>query len=202
MINKIAIKHLSEVDPILSNIISSIELPEILSTHNVFHDLISCIIEQQIHYRSSKKIFHKMLLTSNLEILSPLNFNQFEEKGIAGYKLSLSKYETLMRVLDYWKIHPDLNWQQLTDEEIISKLSEIKGIGPWTMDMILLYTLMRPNIFPADDFHLKEILVNLFNLNPTNKLKSQMLHIAEPWGEHKSTAVRYLLAWKSFNKKR
>jgi DNA-3-methyladenine glycosylase II len=143
-----------------------------------------------------------MLNASEIEILTPLNFNQFEEKGIAGYKLSQSKYETLIRVLDFFKNHPNLNWQQFTDDEIRTKLSEIKGVGSWTIDMILLYTLQRPNVFPVDDFHLKEIMVSIYQLNPSTKLKSQMLEIAAPWSEHKSHAVRYLLAWKSIIKKR
>lgn len=99
MIN-IAIKHISNVNNILSNIVNSIELPVIENTYNVYHDLIGCIIEQQIHYRSTKKVFEKMLIAADLKIVTPLNFNQFEEKGILGYKLSLSKHETLMRVLD------------------------------------------------------------------------------------------------------
>lgn len=68
--------------------------------------------------------------------------------------------------------------------------------------MILLYTLNRQNVFPVDDFHLKEIMVSLYDLNPKLKLKSQMIEIAEHWGEHKAISVKYLLAWKSFIKKR
>ena len=62
--------------------------------------------------------------------------------------------------------------------------------------MILLYTLERTSVFPVDDFHLKEIMVSLYQLNPKSKLKSQMLDVAEPWGNHKSIAIKYLLAWK------
>ena len=202
MKNKIAINHISNVDNVLANIINTIELPIIETANNVFHDLIGCIIEQQIHYRSSKKIFQKMLEASSLEILTPLNFNQFEERGLSKYKLSISKFETLMKVLEFWSIHPDMKWQQLTDDEISKKLSTIKGIGNWTIEMILLYTLERPNVFPVDDYHLKQIMVSLYNLNPNVKLKSQMIEIAHHWGEHKSIAVKYLLSWKSFNQKR
>jgi len=201
MIKDNALIDISNVDAILSTIVNSIELPKIDTTNNVFHDLVSCICEQQIHYRSTKKIFQKMLETSEIEFLTPLNFNLFEEKGIAGYKLSQSKYETLINVFDFWKTNPELNWQNNTDEEIRTKLSEIKGIGNWTIDMILLYTLERPTVFPFDDFHLKEIMVSLYQLNPKSKLKSQMQGIAEHWGEHKSIAVMYLLEWKKFNKK-
>ena len=68
MTNKIK-KHLSQSDDILQDIIHKIDLPKIESTQNVFHDLMSCIIEQQIHYRSTKKIFQKTMDVSNFETL-------------------------------------------------------------------------------------------------------------------------------------
>jgi len=60
--------HLKKVDPILKEVIATIPFPQIVSTKNVFHDLMSCVLEQQIHYRSTKKIFQKMLDKSNLVI--------------------------------------------------------------------------------------------------------------------------------------
>ena len=63
--------------------------------------------------------------------------------------------------------------------------------------MILLYTLQGPNVFPFDNFHLKEIMVKLYELNPNVKLKAQMIEISNGWDNHKSLAVRYLLAWKT-----
>lgn len=87
----------------------------------------------------------------------------------------------------------------LSNEEITNKLSKIKGIGTWTIDMILLYTLDRPNIIPIDDFHLKQIMTNLYKLNPDYKLKSQITNISNNWSPYKSIAVKYLLAYKTFS---
>jgi DNA-3-methyladenine glycosylase II len=193
--------QLTENDAVLKNIIKTIPEPQFQSSNNVFHDLMSCILEQQIHYRSTKKIFQKMLNTASLEILTPENFPQFEEKAFSNIKLSTGKYETVLRIIEFWNENK-ISWQELNDEEIISTLSSIKGIGKWTIDMILLYTLQRPNVFPYDDFHLKEIMVKLYGLDPNVKLKAQMIDVSNTWGEHKSLAVRYLLAYKDFNKKR
>lgn len=196
-----AAQFLARADPVLAKIIHSIPEPEHESTRDVFFDLMSCILEQQIHYRSSKKIFQKMLAAAQLTTLSPENFAQFEEKAFATAKLSMGKYETLGYILTFWQ-QQKTDWQALSDEEVRAQLGSIKGIGAWTIDMILLYTLERPNVFPADDFHLKEIMVKLYGLNPESKLKAQMLDIAKDWGENRSLAVRYLLAWKEFNKKK
>jgi DNA-3-methyladenine glycosylase II len=192
---------LSEADPILNNIIATLELPIIETTNDVFHDLMSCILEQQIHYRSTKKIFQKMLQTANIERLTLDNFPEFEKTAFANSKLAIGKFETVERIIDFFNANK-INWALLSDAEVIEKLSSIKGIGKWTIDMILMYTLERPDVFPFDDFHLKEIMVKLYGLNPNVKLKAQMLVISETWGEHKSLAVKYLLAWKEFNKKK
>jgi len=93
-----------------------------------------------------------------------------------------------------------MDWKLLQDAEITTRLSTIKGIGKWTIDMILLYTLQRPHVFPHDDFHLKQIMVSLYGLDPNVKLKAQMINISKQWLEQKSLAVLYLLAWKQFKK--
>jgi DNA-3-methyladenine glycosylase II len=191
--------QLSDTDEVLKIIINRLPLPTVETTHDVFHDLMSCILEQQIHYRSTKKIFAKILERADLSHLSLDNFAILKEKALPFVKLSTSKYETLAQTLDFFR-NNNINWQLLNDTEVTEKLSSIKGIGKWTIDMILLYSLERPNVFPYDDFHLKEIMVKLYGLNPNVQLKKQMLEVAELWGEHKSLAVHYLLAWKKLQK--
>ena len=194
------LEQLKNADSILKTIIETIPEPKTDSTNDVFFDLMSCILEQQIHYRSSKRIFQKMLDRACLHTLTLENFEKFEEKAFVNVKLSANKYETILATLDFFKTN-QIDWYSLSEAEIIAKLASIKGIGKWTIDMILLYTLQRPNVFPYDDFHLKEIMVKLYSLNPNSKLKAQMIDISNTWGEHKSLAVRYLLAWKEYLKK-
>jgi DNA-3-methyladenine glycosylase II len=191
---------LSQSDPILGNIIQSMDEPITVSTNDVFFDLMSCILEQQIHYRSTKKKFQKMLDRAELKTLNPSNFSEFEEKAFPSMKISIAKIETVLKILEFWNKHT-INWKSLTDAEVIEQLTSIKGVGKWTIDMILLYTLERPNVFPYDDFHLKQIMVKHYDLNPKSKLKAQMIDIANDWGDQKSLAVKYLLAWKEHHKK-
>ena len=66
--------------------------------------------------------------------------------------------------------------------------------------MILLYTLQGPKVLPFDNFHLKEIMIKLYGLNPNVKLKAQMIEISNGWKEDKSLAVKYLLAWEAHYK--
>jgi len=192
-------KKLAISDPILEIIIHQIPKPTIESTNDVFHDLMSCIFEQQIHYRSTKRIFAKALKKSSIERLSLDNFYLVEEHYLKNSNLATGKYETLVAFMEYWSNNTK-DFNTLSDNEVVKELSSIKGIGKWTIDMILLYTLQRQNVFPYDDFHLKQIMVSLYGLNEKVKLKAQMLEIAENWGEQKSLAVLYLLAYKHYNK--
>jgi DNA-3-methyladenine glycosylase II len=192
-------KMLAKNDPILEKIILQIPKPEVESTNDVFHDLMSCIIEQQIHYRSTKRIFAKALERASIDHLTIDNFHLIEKHSLSQIKLAMGKYETILTFIEYWNGN-NKDFCTLSDQEVIAELSSIKGIGKWTIDMILLYTLNRPNVFPYDDFHLKQIMVSFYGLNEKVKLKTQMLAIAENWGEQKSLAVLYLLAYKHYNK--
>jgi DNA-3-methyladenine glycosylase II len=191
---------LAKSDPILAKIIGTIPEPITESTNDMFFDLMSCILEQQIHYRSTKRTFAKMLEKAGLTTLTLENFDDFAKTALVDAKLADTKFETIERTIDFFTAHT-LDWKSLSDAEVTAHLGSIKGIGKWTIDMILLYTLQRPNVFPFDDFHLKAIMVKLYGLNPDVKLKAQMLDVAEPWDGHKSLAVQYLLDWKSVQKK-
>ncbi|MCB0518225.1 MAG: DNA-3-methyladenine glycosylase 2 family protein [Lewinellaceae bacterium] len=193
------IHHLSANDEVLQRIIAQLPLPKFRSTKNVFHDLMSCLIEQQIHYRSSKRIFQKMMDAAGIEMLTVENFSTLEKKGFQNIKLSAQKYETMLQVVEFFDQNK-VDWAQKTDAEVREILSEIKGVGIWTMDMILLYTLERPDVFPADDYHLKMMMTKLYGLASSAKLKAQMNSVAEAWSPYKSFAVRYLLTWKEFRK--
>ena len=187
---------LSKSDPVLANIINQIPEPIIESTNDVFHDMLSCIIEQQIHYRSTKNIFKKALERAGIARVTPKNLYLLEEHALPTIKLSMGKYETLLKFIEFWN-NNELDFVELTDNEVIAQLSAIKGIGKWTIDMILLYTLQRPNVFPYDDFHLKQVMVKMYGLDPNTRLKAQMIEVSNAWGEHKSLAVKYLLATKA-----
>jgi len=192
---------LSAKDPVLATIIDQVDFPQVSGSGDVFSDLMGCVIEQQIIYRSTKRTFQKMLERADLASLTLENWEKFEELGLGQAKLSTSKFETMARVLDFFSQH-QLDWQRLSDDEVRAQLGSIKGIGKWTMDMILIYTLGRPDVVPLDDYHLKMLLPQLYGLDAKKRLKAQMREVSEEWMPYRSYAVQYLLAWKSQQKKR
>jgi DNA-3-methyladenine glycosylase II len=190
------IAELTLKDPILRELIAHEPVPCIQSSKQVFHDVMSCLIEQQIHYRSTKHVFEKALATAAITYLTPANFAHFEEVALSSLKLSINKLATISQFVSYWEENQP-NFFELSDEAVKTALGAIKGIGPWTIDMILLYTLERPSVFPVDDYHLKQIMTARYQLDPTKRLTTQMKEIAATWGKHQSLAVLYLLQSKT-----
>lgn len=192
--------HLTAGDEVLGKLIQELDLPEIASTEHVFHDLMSCTIEQQIHYRSSKKTFAKLLEKASLELLTLDSMDAFEEKALGTYKLSGRKEETIAHIAEFFQ-QGEPDWSTMTDGEVREVLGNIKGVGDWTIDMILLYTLGRADIFPEKDYHLKQIMTQLYELNSAT-LTKEMRQISANWAPRRSFGVRYLLAWKQAQKRR
>ena len=192
-------RRLTFEDPILDPIAEAVPLPPIASTGNVFHDLASCLLEQQIHYRSTKGVFRRMLERAGLIELTIDDAACFAAEALAGSSLSARKRDAFAHAVDFFE-SDTTDWHTLTDPEVRQRLSGIKGVGPWTVDMILLYTLERPDIFPAGDYHLKQAMGRLYDVGSGAAMTRRMQAIAEAWRPHRSLAVRYLLAWKDWQK--
>ncbi|MBC7525768.1 MAG: hypothetical protein H7239_15185 [Flavobacterium sp.] len=109
--------------------------------------------------------------------------------------MSSKKYNALINLSTYWQDNnlAFLDWDELTDDEVRNLLKEVKGVGNWTVDMILLYTLQRPNIFPTDDLQLKKVMRKVYEIDEHENLKKEMEFIADDWKPYRSTAVLYLL---------
>jgi DNA-3-methyladenine glycosylase II len=86
--------------------------------------------------------------------------------------------------------------QTKSDEEIIAYLSQIKGVGKWTVQMILMFPMDRPNVFPVDDLGIQNAMKGLYSIALEKKeLKAKMLEIASVWEPYRTLASKYL--WKS-----
>ncbi len=195
-------EHLTENDERLAPIIAEVTLPEIHSTRNIFFDLSSCIIGQQIHYRRSVPAFQRLIAQLPGEQLTPETVLALREEDIRSLKIADAKYQTLLRWAVFWQEHTDENidWINLNDKEVRGWLSPVKGIGPWSVDMMLIYTLERPDVFPAGDYHLKQVMTSLYELDTSSGLKTQLEEISQRWVPYRSVACRYLLTWKELLK--
>ena len=86
----------------------------------------------------------------------------------------------------------------MEDEAFIDFICEVKGIGRWTAEMILMFTLGREDVFAVDDLGIQQAMCRLYNIDPADKkeMKVKMLKLAEKWRPYRTYACRYLWTWK------
>jgi len=92
----------------------------------------------------------------------------------------------------------DAQLHQMTNDEVIELLTQIKGVGKWTVEMILMFTLGREDVFALDDLGLKQGVIKLYNLKETDKkiLLKKIEKISSKWSPYRTYASRYLWNWK------
>ena len=92
----------------------------------------------------------------------------------------------------------DTELAHLPDEELISRLTQVKGIGRWTAEMILMFALHRPDVMPVDDLGIFNAMKRLYQFEEAGKAtKTKMLQLSENWRPNRTLACRYL--WQSLD---
>ena len=167
---------------------------------DVFEDIVDSIISQQLSVKASatilgrvQKLFPKNKITPGLilaiEDLTLRNCGMSWAK--ARYAKDLAT-KTLDGTLQLDKL------DKMTDQEVIDHLVLVKGIGCWTAEMILMFTLVRPDVFPVDDLGIQNAMSKLYKLNrKTKTFKSKLVKISDKWKPHRTLACWYL--WKSLD---
>jgi DNA-3-methyladenine glycosylase II len=81
----------------------------------------------------------------------------------------------------------------MSDAEVIQYLTQIKGVGKWTVQMILMFPMDRPNVFPIDDLGIRNVMKEMYGLELEKKeLREKLIEIAENWHPYKSLASKYI----------
>ena len=190
-------RHLSSRDKTLAKAIRRTTLKPSVPERNYFRSLAESIIGQQLSGKAADTItarftalFPKKPFPTPRDVLttSPAKIRSAGVSGAkAKYLKDLARHVANKR-LDFHK------FPKWTDEEVIAHLTAVHGIGRWTAEMFLMFSLGRPDVFSPGDQGLKNAIRKLygFKKEPTAK---QMLRIAENWRPHRTAACRYL--WKS-----
>ena len=191
-----SIKKLKEIDPDLMRLLNAFKIDDLLPEQNYFKSLTRSIIYQQLTGSSAKAIHDrfisiydkdiyptpKQVLSTNLDILQSVGLSHFKAKYIKNIATAFLedpiRYKTLYKK---------------GDEDIINILTEINGIGLWTAQMFLMFTLNRPDVFPATDLALKKGFQHYFELDDLPK-ENEMLKRSRKWRPHRTTVS--LFFWR------
>jgi DNA-3-methyladenine glycosylase II len=184
----------------MAMIIDQNTLPENRSSGNIYHDLIRSITGQQLSVKVAQVIYGRFLdLFGGFEP-SPEELVRLQIEDLRSVGYSNQKASYVLNVGHFFHDNPIEfeYWQRHDDDEVIKKLIEIKGVGKWTAEMILMFTLEREDVLPVDDYGIQTAIKKHYNIDAEKKeLKLKMHEIAEPWKPYRTIASRYL--WASLN---
>ncbi len=163
------LEYLKEKDDKLKQIIEFVgERKEPLNP-DIFSALTYHIIGQQISARVQDVIYER--LEEKTGGVNPKSVIKLGEEGLRSLGMSYRKAQTILRIANMvLEEEIDLdNLKNLSDEEVMRELCRIKGIGPWTAEMILMFSLNRPDVFTFGDIALNRGLKQIYNLNELTK---------------------------------
>ena len=188
------IRHLSR-DPVLRPIIDKVEYPEPSQSDDIYGDLLVSIISQQLSGKAARTIHDRFLDLFPYRDPSPDRVMAFDLETLRSAGLSRRKATHVQNVAAFFAdgAGSRSSWEDMMDEEIVSILTGIKGVGRWTVQMILMFSLDRPDVFPIDDLGVRQAMIELYGLQETGKeLRSRLESTAEPWRPYRSVACKYL----------
>jgi DNA-3-methyladenine glycosylase II len=165
-----------------------------------FHMLVASIISQQISGSAARSIRQRLLDHVAPEKLSAENLSRLTPETLRQLGISTQKATYLLDLANRVaarELRLD-RMGRLTDERVIEELIKVKGIGVWTAQMFLMFSLGRPNVFPHNDLGVRTAIRNLYGLEALPD-KATSHRIAEPWRPYATVASWY--CWRSLELK-
>ena len=166
--------------------------------------LMASIISQQLSTKVAAIIFARFLALypSKKPIVAKVLATSVEALRAIG--ISYAKINYIHAVALFCLEHKitDKKLQALSNEAIIELLTQIKGVGKWTVQMLLMFSLGREDVFAVDDLGIQQAMTRRYHLDPTHKkqFKLDMIAIAEAWSPFKTYACLHLWGWKDENR--
>jgi DNA-3-methyladenine glycosylase II len=190
--------HLHQ-DKILSPIIDKCTLTIHKAPLQLFDDLLRSIVSQQLSTKAAATIYDRFLALFENKMPTPDQIKKLSDLQLRAVGLSGQKSAYIRNVVDHFDANNlyNRNWDNYSDDEIIDELTKIKGVGKWTVEMILMFSLHRPDVLPLDDLIIRNSMISFYNI--TSEKKQQIVdltQIAEKWRPYRSYACRYLWASK------
>lgn len=192
------IKHLRK-DPKLATILDG-PVHELKLHKNIPLRLMASIMSQQLSTKVAKVIFHRFLALYNGKEPKPQQVLNTPFETLRGIGLSNAKVTYVQNVAQFcidYKI-TDTKLQKMENEEVIELLTQIKGVGKWTVEMLLMFSLGREDVFAVDDLGIQQAMCKLYKISAADKkkMKTRMLKISTAWSPYRTYACLHLWGWK------
>lgn len=192
------IKKTLSADPLMESLVGRLEFPAPQTGRDPYFDLVRTIVFQQLSTKAATTIFERFLSIfpdrwPHPEKLVATDFDKLRQAGLSGqksgYVQNIARYFLEENLMDY-------SWTHKEDEEVISLLTQIKGVGRWTAEMILMFTLNRPDVFPVDDLGIQTAMSRLYGIQREGKeWKRKMQEAASAWQPYRTYGSKYLWSY-------
>ena len=158
-----------------------------------YESLIRAVASQQLHSKAADAILARMLVMFDNQFPSPEQLTASDGEALRNCGFSRGKVATLQGIAAAALSGqvPDLSEaMEMTDWQLIQRLTALKGIGQWTVEMMLIFNLGRQDVLPVDDFAVREGYKRLKNISTSTP--KQLREIGEAWAPYRSVAAWYL----------
>ena len=183
---------LSESDPIMGAVITRYEEPPLASKRRLFETLVHSIVGQQISASAAQAVWTRF---GNLVgTVTPKAVRGYTQDDLRSVGLSMRKAEYILGLANNEQYLLDTPWDDLTDDEVIKKLVHLRGVGPWTAQMVLIFYLLRPDVLPLGDIGLIRGVESLY-ADGQRLDRDTVERIADKWRPYRSVATWYV--WRS-----
>ena len=189
-------RHLARRDPVLKRLIAGVGPCTLWHEPSRFAALVRSIISQQISTKAARAIRSRLEAALEPAGVTPEAILALPDESMRAAGLSAGKALSLRDLSE--KVHtgsvPLEEIHELEDEEVIARLVPVRGIGRWTAQMFLIFSLGRLDILPVDDLGLRAGVQRQYELGALPD-KAQLTELAEPWRPYRSIATWYF--WRS-----
>lgn len=182
-------------DKVLLELIEKYPAPQFIDkSDKLYQSLIDAIIGQQLSIKAADTILARFVnLFAPKTFPDPDDILAMDIEKLRSAGISYAKISYIKAIAQAFK-DKAINIEKIklmSDEEVIVELTKIKGVGRWTAEMILIFTLNRPDVFSVGDLGIRRAIEKLYNITDPK----EMVLLAESWSPHRSTACWYL--WRS-----
>jgi DNA-3-methyladenine glycosylase II len=196
-----AMKYLEQLqkDKKLASIMGE-DLHELVYHKNIPLRLIASIMSQQLNVKVARVIYNRFLELYGGKEPTPaeVSATSYEKLRAIGLSHAKATYVHAVAAFCVEQKVTDKKLLAMTNEEVMDWLIQIKGVGKWTVEMLLMFTLGREDVFPIDDFGIQQAMIKLYKLKIEDKklLREKLLKISAKWSPYRTYACLYLWAWK------
>ena len=181
-------------DKIMQVLINKYGTPDFNPGQDYFQSLFRSIVFQQLSGEAAQTIFKRLVnLIAETSNLCPNEVLKLDKDDMRKAGLSFQKINYVRNLADYFENNSlqKKNVEEMTDEEISKELIQIKGIGQWTVDMFLMFTLNRADILPYKDLGIQKGIMKIFKMKNLPS-KNEMENCSRKWRPYRTIACWYL----------